>query len=53
MTVNHFFGAPTGAMEFFETINRGFNAKKVQPPMLMGKAKVPSELSCVLNHSKM
>ena len=46
-TASHFFGAPTGADLFGESINSAFT-RKVQPPMVMGKAKVPSDLHCVL-----
>ena len=47
-TASHFFGVPTGAESFYETMMSGFS-KKVQPPMLVGKAKVPSDLACVLS----
>ena len=35
---------------FGESIGSGFGNKKVQPPMIVGKAKIPSDLQCVLNH---
>ena len=41
---NHFFGAPTGADTFHDTVNSGFGPKMVQPPMIVGKAKIPSDL---------
>ena len=51
---NHFFGAPTGAVEFSNMMMMtGSTTKKVQPPMLTGKAKIPSDLSSVLNYNKM
>ena len=44
----HFFGAPTGAETYFESVSNGFKTNKlVQPPMLVGRAKKPDDLTCV------
>lgn len=48
-TASHFFGAPTGVDLFVDSVNSAFT-KKVQPPMVIGKAKVPSDLQNVLNY---
>ena len=48
-TGSHFFGAPTGADQFYDTIGHSMGRKLQQPPMLAGKAKIPSDLSCVLS----
>ena len=49
-TANHFFGSPTESHLFTETMATGFESKKlVQPPMLSGKAKIPSDLAMVLS----
>ena len=53
LTQKQYFGTATGQEQFFDTMMSGFSQKKIQqPPMLVGKAKVPSDLACVLNAHK-
>ena len=42
-TASNFFGPATGADIFADSLASAFT-KRVQPPMVMGKAKVPSDL---------
>ena len=50
-TASNFFGKATGTDLMIDNLAHGFFKKKIeQPPMLFGKAQVPSQLSGQLNH---